>query len=277
MARRSTRAEQWRRKADKGPSRDDTSYTHLSRAPLHILAFLAPLIILYEIGSVLFLTETELGTGAETATDSKARRLLADLVDTLGTPGLMLPALLLVAVLLAQHVIRRDKLRLYPRTLAVMWLEAALWTLPLLVLGQLLFRLLGGDAPLTNPAAAVAQATPSEAALVALPLGARISIAIGAGLYEELLFRLIGIAAVHAFLHDLLRLPRKHAGAAALILTSVAFAWYHSPAEGMLSAHAGFYTAAGLFFGFLYLARGLGIAVAVHVLYDLAVLVILPR
>lgn len=273
MKRRSTRAEQWRRKADHGPPRPDDRYATRSKAPLHILIFLAPLILLYEIGSVIYLNQTNLNPQDPAVQDIKAHKLLADLFQLLGTGGIILPAFLLIAILLFQHAINRDRFKLRPSTLAIMWLEAIAWTIPLLVLGQLLFRLLGGDAAPIAAAASTATADP----LASLNLGSRITIAIGAGLYEELLFRLIGIALLHTILHDAFRLKHTTSATIALLTTSISFAAYHTPADGFLSAHTGFYTAAGLFFGFLYVTRGLGIAVAVHVLYDLAVLVILPR
>jgi len=50
---------------------------------------------------------------------------------------------------------------------------------------------------------------------------------IGAGIYEELLFRLIGIALLHMLFVDFLALPEKVGGAAAIGVSAVAFAMYH--------------------------------------------------
>lgn len=274
MQRRSTRAEQWRRKADQGPPKLHRTYTERSKSPLIILVFLAPMILLYEIGSVLYLSPAHLDGDQTAVKDIKAHKLLSDLFDLLGTGGIVLPAFLLVAILVIQHVLRRERVRISPQTLLLMWLEAIIWTIPLIVLGQLLFRLLGGD---SVPIAAAAPAQHPTETLNSLSIGARGTIALGAGLYEEFVFRMIGIALLHAILHDALRVKNRIAAVLALIVTSLLFAWYHAPTEGMISAHAGFYTAAGMFFGFLYLTRGLGIAVAVHVLYDLAVLILLAH
>ena len=58
----------------------------------------------------------------------------------------------------------------------------------------------------------------------------------------------------------------------ALVLSSVAFAFYHPlrDASGTFSAtRLAFYMLAGVYFGVIYLWRGFGIVVAVHAFYDI--------
>jgi membrane protease YdiL (CAAX protease family) len=111
-----------------------------------------------------------------------------------------------------------------------------------------------------------------------LPWQARVTIAIGAGLYEEMLFRLVGVAFLHFVLADVFKLKHGTASAIAVIGAALAFAVYHQYhfASGEINwPWLLFLTAAGLYFGMLYILRGFGIVVATHALYDILVLVLL--
>lgn len=236
-------------------------YWTLSSRPLYALALLSPLVLLYELGSALYLTNS--GEGVRQTI--RAQRLLGEFFEATGIVGLFMPGIALVAVLLAWHVLRRDPWRLRPAVLAGMAVEAAAWVLPLLVLGGVLGRSI------------VALAAPDP--LSELGWQARATISIGAGLYEELLFRLVGLALLHFVLSDLAGMRDGLARALALAGSAIAFALYHDAsftATGANWSALGFYLAAGLFFGTLYLLRGFGIVVAAHAFYDLFVLVIFP-
>ncbi len=244
------------------------SYLRLSTRPLHILVFLAPLIALYEIGSILYLTDAQSGV-VETI---RAHRLMSGFFDAFGIGGFFLPGVLIVVVLLLWHALVRDKWRIDLPVIPVMLLESAAWTIPLLVLGQIVVRATG------LPSQEVAAAAADGASTFAdLSLPARLTIAVGAGLYEELLFRLVGIALIHLIAVDVMGLKSHVGGLIAVGVSALAFAIYHDPA-GQASADLAamvFYFLAGLFFGGLYVWRGFGIVVAVHAIYDIAVLTLL--
>jgi membrane protease YdiL (CAAX protease family) len=150
-----------------------------------------------------------------------------------------------------------------------------LWTFPLLVLGLLLSHGQGRPTPGAIGFIAAQGADP----ITQLPWQARLTLSIGAGLYEELLFRLILIAAAHFVLADIMRLKSGTAGAIAAIISATAFALYHDvvPASGGVDWRLFFfYTLAGLYFASVFVLRGFGIAVGVHALYDVLVLVVEP-
>lgn len=216
--------------------------------PLPILLFLTPLIAMYEVGSTLYLTDTETGVVRETI---RAHALFARFFELFGVGGAMLPGVALVVVLLIWHVMGGFPWRVRPTTLALMALEAAAWTLPLFVLGQ--------AAELVALAAAESEGR---------PLGGLATIAIGAGLYEELLFRMVAIAAVHFVLVDLLKMKDSYGQIGAIVVAAIAFAVYHDE----WTSNMVFFLAAGLYFGALYVYRGFGIVVAAHAFYDLIVL-----
>lgn len=253
------------------------SYAALSSGPLHTLVFLIPIIVVFEVGLVLVLTS---GDGA-TVEDIRARRLLAWIFDIFGTPGLSLVPLAAVAVLMIEHLVRRDPWQLRPSVFPVMLIECVVWAVPLFVLGQVVFAIVSGLVPpptagvgVVPAAAAIAGsgAAPSASDGWWLSLAQDLTRAAGAGLYEELVFRLGMIGLLHILLADVLRMKQRHATIAALVVSSIAFALYHdlTRADGSFDvAQFAFFVFAGLYFGVAFLTRGFGVAVGLHAVYDL--------
>ncbi len=143
-------------------------YLQLSMRPLYILVFLLPLIVLYEVGSVVYLS----GGKAGIPQTIKAHRLFEDLFHVMGAVGLYLPALALVTVLLIWHFLVGDRWKVKPLVVATMGVESLVWTLPLLVLGSLHMK--------TFPDGAAALAQVPET-WMGLKWQARATIAVGAG------------------------------------------------------------------------------------------------
>ena len=237
-----------------------TRYLFLSTRPLHVLAFLSPLIAFYEIGSILYLS------GISSGVDVSARRLLRVFFEQFGAFSLHLPGIALAAVLLIWHVLERDRWKLSWKVLGLMFLESLVWTLPLLVLG-LFFSHHGGRSLLA-----------SDSQVEALSWQARLTLSLGAGIYEELLFRLIAIAAVHMVLVDLLKIPDRVGYAISALLASMAFAAYHDiwTPGGMNVGLALYCLVAGLYLSAVFVTRGFGLAVAAHAWYDVVALVLIP-
>lgn len=246
-------------------------YFHWSTRPLHVLIFLLPLVLFYEVGSVLYLANPDAGA-IETI---RAYRLLSGFFTLFGVSGLYLPGILLIVVLLLWHVLSGDKWTLRPSVLGWMLIEAMLWTMPLLVFGQMVFSAFesSGRAP---SMVALAEAGP----LTRLGKPGLATVAIGAGLYEELLFRMVAIALVHLVACDLLKLRETPGRVLAVVISAVVFALYHdvlTRAGTPDLPRMATYLFAGLYFGTLYVMRGFGVVAAVHAVYDLTVLVLLPR
>ncbi len=244
-----------------------TNYWTLSTRPLHILCFLLPLVLIYEVGSAVHFAG-QAPTEHETVL---AYRMIYDTFALFGVGGLYLPGVLVVVVLLMWHFFTRDTWQVHAGVLGGMFVESVLWTLPLLVIGQIANRLVTGDT--TVPAAAALLL-----GVESQPWTARAVLAIGAGVYEELIFRMVLIAAAHLLIVDLLGTRELPGRAIAILAAAVAFALYHDvrTPEGAVDTWAfSFYLGAGVFFGAIYVWRGFGIVVATHALYDLAVLVLL--
>jgi len=255
-------------------------YFDLSRRPLQMLIFLAPFIALYALGTWQYGTDPETG---EVITISAYRRLI-DFFAIFGVTGLYLPGAALVVVLLVWHVLLRDRWEVHFGVPVLMWVESFLLTIPLLVLDQILTR------RTSMPRAAGSTellALMSAGPITEFPWQTRLVLSIGAGLYEELLFRMVAIALVHFVLVDLGRMKDRTGTMAAVFIAAVAFTLYHDLSTGAVGTVGGggasvdpylvlFYMLSGLYFGALFVMRGFGIAVGVHAVYDIFVIVLIP-
>jgi hypothetical protein len=81
-----------------GRLRPSERYWHLSTCPLHILAFLLPLIVLFEIGSNLYLADA----AHATVQTIRAQSMLLGFFQEFGVVGRYLPAITIVTVLLTR-------------------------------------------------------------------------------------------------------------------------------------------------------------------------------
>lgn len=98
-------------------------------------------------------------------------------------------------------------------------------------------------------------------------------ISAGAGLHEELIFRLIGVSGLSWLLAGVMN--EKQAWVVAVILSSLTFSLAHHVGphgEPFVFAAFAYRSLAGLFFALVYQVRGLAVAVWTHTLYDVYVL-----
>lgn len=240
------------------PSADRHAYLNASKRPLQILAFLLPLIIIYEAALVLMLRSDQ-GT-----ITTKAHETLLNFFAAFGIPvqgSLFIGGVVIIVVLLLWHILTRDSWDIDLAAAGFMGLESIALAFPLLVIGQILRQLFhGGEAA---PAAVMLgqAATP----LANLNLASEWALSVGAGLYEELMFRMLLIAVIHTLLVDVAKASDRLGAGIAVAVSAAAFALYHNPAG---SEPAVFYFIAGLYFGAVYVVRGFGIVVGTHAVYD---------
>lgn len=249
----------------------EARYAKDSARPLHILAFLLPLVVLYELGLVLFLSSPD-GAFRETIL---AHKTLDRFFSQFGATKFYLPGIALVVVLLIWHLTKREPWKVRLSVLVGMAAESVLWMLPLLVLGMVL------SMDLTRGVSGGAGGVPAAMVLaggdVAESWQAKVTLSIGAGLYEELLFRLVLVTGLHFVTFDIIRMKEPAASIIAVAGGAIAFAVYHNVSfvNDPVSASA-FYVAAGLYFGLVFMLRGFGVVVGCHAAYDLMALVIIP-
>ncbi len=263
-------------------ARRGASYWTLSRAPRYSLLFALPLLVLYE--TLAALLGDLAGVGVRNGADVW---LKAPFVALLGPRGPAAFGALVVggAALLVWRDVRRARDGVRGGVLLRMLGEsAALAVVCALGVGLVTAELLGAlpRAAALAPGAAEAagRALRGLAAAPGTPIGrlgapAQLMLALGAGLYEELLFRVVLVGALGVLARRVAGLGAAAAGAVAVgggaLLFSLA---HHVGAYGdPLTLHAfTFRLVAGLFFSALYVLRGFGIVAWTHALYDVGVL-----
>jgi membrane protease YdiL (CAAX protease family) len=238
------------------------TYWSQTHAPLVSLAFLAPLLIVYEIG-VLWV-----GERGDVYVRNGADHWMRSWLETIGLGQLFLLPGLVVAVLLAWHIAGKYEWRISFDTLAGMFAESLLFAMLLVAAGQiqeLVFR------EYLPPVARLMQQNGTEV-IVQTPLAQLVGF-IGAGIYEEVLFRLILLQICYGVFRFLRATPRW-AIVLAVLSTSLAFscAHYIGPSADIFTLFSfTFRAVAGLFFATLFAVRGFGITVGCHAAYDVIV------
>ena len=254
-------------------SDDDAGYLEHSSSPLVSLAFVLPLILIYEMGTHgPWAGDDGVVTAGARPTPPQhviAFTLLQQFFAMFGATGRSLPALAVVGVLLAWHIARQDRWRVRWSTLGGMAVEGSLLSIPLLALSVVLAQLMR-MAPLaaaSHPALGTSRIPPDDLLILCL----------GAGIYEELVFRLILLTVLTLLVKDLLQFPAWPATLLVVLLSAVMFSGYHylGP-EAFRWRTFAFRTLAGVYFGVLFLTRGFGVTAATHAAYDILVLLILP-
>jgi membrane protease YdiL (CAAX protease family) len=229
---------------------DPDGYWQESERPFVCLVFLLPLIVVYEAGTRFFTDGALHGREQQII----AFILLRQFFSFFGAEGRHLPALAAVGILLAWHIARNDRWSVRPQTLAGMAVESTALAFPVLGLGYALSHYF--------PLAARGSGT-----------GDYLILALGAGVYEELVFRLILFTFLSLVLRDAFQISAGGAGLLMVVLSAVLFSLYHylSPYESFHVQTFTFRTLAGLYFGVVFLTRGFGITAASHAAYDVLI------
>lgn len=255
-------------------------YLKLSQQPLQILIFLTPFIIVYELGMWRHLTDTT--TGQTKLIDVSAYEQINFVFELFGvnSGGWYLPGIMLIVVLITLQILQRQSWRLHLGIPLVMFIESFILALPLLVFDQIIRRLVSSEG---LPAISIGNPCLSEVLsstdLSSLSWQTRLILSIGAGLYEELLFRMILIAVIHSIGLHVFKISHNKAALAAIVISAVGFMFYHPQIHvaGEIQINLViFYLISGVYFGWLYVARGFGIAAGTHALYDIMVIILLP-
>ena len=233
-----------------------TDYWSQARRPLASLFFVLPLLVCYELG-VLWL-----GTGAMR---NGADIWLQQFLTSAGLGGFLLLPVLTVAILLAWHHTTGQPWRVSGMVLYAMAAESILFAFLLVAIAYLqanVLSIVGAMELCQLPTADVAR-----------DAFGRMVRYFGAGIYEELLFRLVLVPATMAAIGMAFASSRvKIAGA--LLFTSLVFsaAHYIGPHGDAFELYSfSFRFMAGAFFAVLFVYRGFGIAAGTHALYDVLV------
>lgn len=223
-------------------------YLRETERPWPSLLVLLPLIAVYELAARGWLGASHAGPADQLVAFALLRRGF----DLLGASGAMLPSLTLVSCLLGWHIAKRDGWRVRIAYLPAMIIEGMLLALPIVAVAVLTSRWV--------PCIALSEFVPERLAVLA----------VGAAIYEELLFRLIGFVALHLVLVDLAGLKGKAGDVGTVVGCAGLFAAYHYlGSESFTWPSVAFRTGAGCFLGALMLLRGFGVTAVCHAAYDL--------
>jgi len=274
------------------------SYLERTSRPVYAILFLVPFIVFYEIGTILINTDV--------LTQYQVRVVafvwVQDVLLHLGTSSRfawIAPPLVVIVILVGLQIASKKQWYFCFSDYTPMVLECVGLAVPLIVL-SLLF-----NSPGTRPdnfsrpnslqpsARVIVAAQPrviSPQDIVsalgrqdAVPpkvhsLLTNIVTGVGAGIYEELVFRLILICALMVLFQDVIGLNRQNAITLSVLMSAALFSAHHHIIwiDGRLARSAPFSwtefvfrTLAGVYFAILFAIRGFGITAGTHAFYDI--------
>jgi hypothetical protein len=232
-------------------------YFRDTRHPWPSLLFLLPLLGAYEGGVFA------LGGDRAMALRNGADAWLRWFLEAFGVNALLLtPVLIVVWFGFWSWWKREEQPEDMFGTCIGMWFECFLFALGL-----------WGASHALGPILEKAGITLAAPANTADPMLSRLVTYVGAGIYEEVLFRLVLFAGLSWFLQTAL-VPEKTAVTFAAVASAVTFAAAHhiGPHGEKLESYVFlFRTIAGLYFAAVYQFRGFGVAAGAHAAYDVLV------
>ena len=229
-----------------------------SRHPVYQLIALLPLLVLYEIAAIVinFDMPFQVRNGADIYLKLALRALGIRSVF-----GFVLWAVLLVSLLIIVSL-RRYGRPLKAHYFAALLVESVVWSV---VIGIASARITG----------IVIGSNPFLAAGPTGSLAERLMVGIGAGVYEEIVFRALMISILLS-LFRLFRFRESRASVFAVAVSAILFSAFHHVGEfgEIFRMHVFMYrVVAGVILSAIYTTRGLGVSAWSHAIYDVLIAV----
>jgi len=271
------------------------SYLERTSRPIYAIVFLLPFIVFYEMGTILINTDILSRYQVRVV----AFVWLQEILRFFGTGtrvAWLAPPLVVIVILLFLQITSGKRWYFCLSDYAPMVIECVLLAVPLIALSLVLNgpasdnlsridnvrALTQADAGAGHPASTsddilwLEQSTPPGAARPSLMTD--IVTGVGAGIYEELVFRLILILVLMVLFQDLIGMNHKNSVVLAVLVSAALFSAHHHIVwvDGRLGrtaafswAEFGFRTLAGIYFAGLFAIRGFGITAGTHAFYDI--------
>ena len=258
---------------------ESDSYLERTSRPVYAIMFLLPFIVFYEVGTIFINTDI--------LNQSQVRVVafvwLQQFLGYLGYNGKLAwvaPPLVVILILLGLQLASRKRWSLGWSDMGPMWVECILLAIPLIVL-SLFVNNPDALGPADQGAAlSCSSRMPLQSGNVPHTgtLLASMVTGVGAGIYEELVFRLILICVLMLFFQDLLGVEHRVSVILSILISAGLFSAHHHYVflDGQLTLSTqfnwtafGFRATAGVYFAGLFAVRGFGIAVGTHVFYDI--------
>ena len=228
------------------------SYWLSTRSPLYSFLFTVPLFLIYEIG--IFLTSSDDMFVLRNGADALMRQLLA----TFGITGLYWVGVIFFIGFIIAFILQRkywEETQIHSDYFLLMMVESVGWSVLIYFLMTNIYLLL------MNPTGSM--------------LVQQVTLAVGAGIYEEFLFRVLLIAGISVILGFIFQWSDKTRNWAAMVIAAGIFSSFH-----FIGEYGDFFSfnifmvrfLAGIALGTLYFLRGFGITAWSHAVYDLIVL-----
>jgi len=239
------------------------SYFDVSRSPRYSVLFALPLLIAYEA-----LAAALAGPRSSSQVRNGADVLLKEaFIAVAGRNGplIFIAAVVGVGIWFIARDIKRSGQGVRPLVFGAMMAESiALAAIFGIVIGTLTVKLLGSLHMVSMMGAATSQ-------IAAMSWPTRLMLSLGAGLYEELLFRVLLVSALAAGARIVFGFGTAGAGVFATIVGALIFSAFHyiGPyGDPFRLTSFTFRAISGVAFSALYLTRGFGITAWTHSLYD---------
>lgn len=228
------------------------SYWRSTRSPLYSFLFTIPLFLIYEIG--IFLTSSDDMFVLRNGADALMRQILA----TFGITGLYWVGVIFFIGFIITFILQRkywEQTQIHSDYFLLMMVESVMWSVLIYFLMTNVYLLL------MNPTGSM--------------LVQQVTLAVGAGIYEEFLFRVLLIAGISVILGFIFQWSDKSRNWAAMVIAAGIFSSFH-----FIGEYGDFFSfnifmirfLAGIALGTLYFLRGFGITAWSHAVYDLIVL-----
>jgi hypothetical protein len=291
----------------------EDSYLERTSRPIYAVIFLLPFIIFYELGTIFINTDVLNQSQVRVVAFIWLQNLL-EYVGFSSKFAWAAPALAVVVILTAQQLASRKRWHLVFGDVWPMTIECVFLAVPLIVLSLFLNTSGRQQTDIeefaksaiqshyvlsTNWCAkAEVQSAPSGKTILHYRLAANygsekeamtdngipqaaynepladIVTSIGAGIYEEFVFRLILMSLLMILFQNTLGFARKNSIMVSVLLSAGLFSSYHYISVPVNWAEFGFRTVAGVYFSVLFAIRGFGITAGTHALYDIIATII---
>ena len=238
-----------------------SDYLRIAREPRYSLTFALPLLLLYEV--LAFSLSGHEFAGVRNGADVLLKSLFVALG---GRNGLVVFGALLVGA--GGWLVWRDSRGRHvdPKVFAAMALESIIYALAFGLIASTLTTVLLPGLAIDWRLSALALHSDMQGNLLT-----QLMISLGAGIYEELLFRVLLVSGLAWLMGRVFDWRPTAAALSAVLLGALIFSAFHyiGPyGEDLALASFTFRAVAGVLFSGLYLLRGFGITAWTHALYD---------
>jgi hypothetical protein len=229
------------------------AYLEETRRPIYSAVLVLPFVLVYQIGVWAFHSQTINGGDA----------LIRRLMQLLSVNTAFASTVVLLVCFIVWQVRTKASWKVEPERLGVLLIESVLFA-------EILFRLNGW----------LSMQLPRQTAPMSVPAGAEqgglmsFVLYCGAGVYEELVFRVLLLGLLTLVCTKLLQMEKVQAAVWSVVVGALLFSLFHyiGPEGDRFQINSFLQRMlAGLYFAALYVTRSFGIAAASHALYDVRV------